>query len=183
MFGELLPVDAIARAERLASETGLLVVVGSSLEVWPVAGLPGETVAAGGSLAILNRDPTPFDELATLVVRDAAPVRSLSRGCSVRRGRGMTGPMATKEKPTQDVIGRLAARGEEALNRLAELPGGTTALEAFNDLRQRVDDLSSARCAASTRSSSASRSSRRSSPRSSGRRSRRPKAPNRKAAP
>ena len=41
MFGELLPVDAFARAERLAREAGVLVAVGSSLQVWPVAGLPG----------------------------------------------------------------------------------------------------------------------------------------------
>jgi hypothetical protein len=54
----------------------------------------------------------------------------------------MTGPVATKEKSTQDVIGRLANRGEEALNLLSELPGGSTALRAFNDLRQRVDELS-----------------------------------------
>ena len=72
MFGELLPVEAMARAEQLARETALLLVVGSSLEVWPVAGLPGETVAAGGAMAILNRDPTPYDELATLLVRDSA---------------------------------------------------------------------------------------------------------------
>jgi DNA repair ATPase RecN len=45
----------------------------------------------------------------------------------------------TKEK---DVLGRLADRGEEALQRLAELPGGTKALKAYNDLRERVDDLS-----------------------------------------
>jgi hypothetical protein len=53
----------------------------------------------------------------------------------------MTEPMATKEKSTQDVLGRLAGRGEEALNRLTELPGGNAAVRAFNDLRQRVDDL------------------------------------------
>ena len=50
--------------------------------------------------------------------------------------------MATKEDSAPDVIGRLAARGEDALSRLAELPGGTKALRAFNDLRQRVDELS-----------------------------------------
>jgi hypothetical protein len=53
----------------------------------------------------------------------------------------MTRPMATKEKSTQDVIARLAGRGEEALNRLTDLPGGNAAVRAFNDLRQRVDDL------------------------------------------
>jgi NAD-dependent deacetylase len=72
MFGELLPSDAITRAEGLARETGLLLVVGSSLEVWPVAGLAGEAVAAGGALAILNRDPTPFDTLAKLLVRESS---------------------------------------------------------------------------------------------------------------
>ena len=54
----------------------------------------------------------------------------------------MTGHVASKEKSTQDVIGRLAGRGEDALQRLTELPGGTKALRAFNDLRNRVDDLS-----------------------------------------
>ena len=72
MFGELLPVDAMARAEGLVRETGLLIVVGSSLEVWPVAGLPEQAVAAGATLAILNRDATPFDGLASLVVREPA---------------------------------------------------------------------------------------------------------------
>jgi NAD-dependent deacetylase len=69
MFGELLPADAMERAERLARETGLLLVVGSSLQVWPVAGLPGDTVAAGGALAILNLEETPYDASAELVVR------------------------------------------------------------------------------------------------------------------
>ena len=43
MFGELLPAAAIERATALAQGAGLLLVVGSSLEVWPVAGLPDET--------------------------------------------------------------------------------------------------------------------------------------------
>ena len=42
----------------------------------------------------------------------------------------------------KDVLGRLADRGEEALQKIAELPGGTKALKAFNELRERVDDLS-----------------------------------------
>jgi hypothetical protein len=41
-----------------------------------------------------------------------------------------------------DVIARLASKGEQAINRLADLPGGTKALQMFNDLRVRVDDLS-----------------------------------------
>jgi len=68
MFGELLPEAAIARAVQLASAAGLLLVVGSSLEVYPVAGLPLETLAAGGSLAIVNRGTTPFDARASVTI-------------------------------------------------------------------------------------------------------------------
>lgn len=54
----------------------------------------------------------------------------------------MTGRMTTKDTARQDVIGRLAGRGEDALQRLADLPGGNKAVKAFNDLRARVDELS-----------------------------------------
>ena len=70
MFGEQLPARAMARAEALCRDTRLLVVLGSSLEVWPVAGLPRETVRAGGRLAIVNLDETPYDGDAALIVRD-----------------------------------------------------------------------------------------------------------------
>jgi NAD-dependent deacetylase len=72
MFGELLPVAAIERATALAQNAELLLVVGTSLEVWPVAGLPDETLAHGGKLAIVNRDPTPYDERAQLVIHASA---------------------------------------------------------------------------------------------------------------
>ena len=68
MFGELLPPGAMERASALAAAARLLLVVGSSLEVYPVAGLPLETLAAGGSLAIVNRGPTPFDGRASVVI-------------------------------------------------------------------------------------------------------------------
>jgi NAD-dependent protein deacetylase/lipoamidase len=72
MFGEYLPVEAIERSVRLAGEAALMLVVGSSLEVYPVASLPDETLAAGGTLAIVNRGGTPFDERATVVVDGGA---------------------------------------------------------------------------------------------------------------
>jgi NAD-dependent deacetylase len=72
MFGELLPVEAIERATELAQRAGLLLVVGSTLEVYPVAGLPEETVSAGGELAIVNRGSTPFDRLATIRIDGGA---------------------------------------------------------------------------------------------------------------
>jgi len=72
MFGEMLPALAIERAQQLAAEARLLLVVGSSLEVYPVAGLPEETLAAGGSLAIVNRGPTPWDAHADVVIDGGA---------------------------------------------------------------------------------------------------------------
>jgi NAD-dependent deacetylase len=65
-FGELLPQEAIDPAFALAASAGLLLVVGSALEVQPVAGLPYETLNAGGAVAIVNRGPTAFDGRATL---------------------------------------------------------------------------------------------------------------------
>jgi len=48
----------------------------------------------------------------------------------------------TKKTTDEDVIARLAGKGEQAINRIAELPGGTRALQMFNELKTRVDDLS-----------------------------------------
>ena len=64
LFGELLPAGAMARADRLAAEAALLLVVGTTLEVWPVGALPERTKEAGGAVAIVNRGPTAFDRRA-----------------------------------------------------------------------------------------------------------------------
>ncbi len=73
MFGELLPAGAMERATQLARGAGIVLVVGSSLEVWPVAGLPLEARA----FAIVNRGPTALDEQALLKV-DAGAGETLS---------------------------------------------------------------------------------------------------------
>jgi NAD-dependent deacetylase len=65
-FGELLPAEAIDRAFELARRAALLLVVGSALEVYPVAALPEETLAAGGRLAIVNKGGTHYDGRAEL---------------------------------------------------------------------------------------------------------------------
>jgi NAD-dependent deacetylase len=78
MFGELLPAGAIDRATQLALAAGLLLVVGSALEVYPVAGLPEEALSAGGTLAIVNRGQTPYDDRADLKV-DAGAGETLTR--------------------------------------------------------------------------------------------------------
>jgi NAD-dependent deacetylase len=61
LFGELLPADAMAEAESLAARADLMLCVGSSLEVYPVAGLPSVTLGRGGRLAVITQGPTPFD--------------------------------------------------------------------------------------------------------------------------
>ena len=61
LFGELLPAEAMAEAEALASRADLLLCVGSSLEVYPVAALPSTTLARGGRIAIVTQGPTPYD--------------------------------------------------------------------------------------------------------------------------
>jgi NAD-dependent deacetylase len=71
-FGELLPAEAIDRAYKLAREASLMLVVGSALEVFPVAELPLETLRSGGSLAIVNRGPTALDDRAEIKVNAAA---------------------------------------------------------------------------------------------------------------
>jgi len=71
-FGELLPPEAIDRAYELARRARLLLVVGSALEVYPVAGLPLETIGTGGELAIVNRGPTAFDPRAALKIDGSA---------------------------------------------------------------------------------------------------------------
>ena len=68
LFGELLPAAAMERATQLARGARLLLVVGSSLEVWPVAGLPLEARA----FAIVNRGPTALDERALLKIDGGA---------------------------------------------------------------------------------------------------------------
>jgi NAD-dependent deacetylase len=65
-FGELLPAAALERAFELARGAGLLLVVGSALEVHPIAGLPLETIRAGGELAIVNRGATALDGEASV---------------------------------------------------------------------------------------------------------------------
>ncbi len=61
LFGEMLPEREIERAYALAANADLLLCVGSSLEVWPVAELPQITLGAGGSVAVVTMGPTPYD--------------------------------------------------------------------------------------------------------------------------
>ena len=66
LFGELLPEAEIQRGYELAAKTDLLVCVGSSLEVWPVAELPQVTLDAGGVVSIVTMGATPYDHRAAV---------------------------------------------------------------------------------------------------------------------
>ena len=66
LFGELLPAQALERARQLCEGAEVLLCIGSSLEVHPVAALPLLTRDAGGSVAILTQGPTPLDGIADL---------------------------------------------------------------------------------------------------------------------
>jgi NAD-dependent deacetylase len=64
LFGELLPEAAMREAQELAEGADLMLCVGSSLEVHPVAGLPAMCLDSGGRLAIVTKSSTPYDRQA-----------------------------------------------------------------------------------------------------------------------
>jgi len=66
LFGELLPEGALEEAYALAAGADLLLCVGSSLEVHPIAQLPGVTRAAGGEVAVVTQGPTSWDRRAAV---------------------------------------------------------------------------------------------------------------------
>jgi NAD-dependent protein deacetylase/lipoamidase len=72
-FGQQLVPEVIARAMRAAEEADLLLAVGSSLQVYPVAGAVPAAKAAGARVVILNAQPTPFDGIADAVL--SGPLR------------------------------------------------------------------------------------------------------------
>lgn len=65
-FGEMLPREAIEAADRHARKADLMLVLGTSLIVYPAASLPEKTLCSGGKIVIVNDMPTPLDEHATL---------------------------------------------------------------------------------------------------------------------
>lgn len=67
-FGQPMPQQAMRRAESETLAADLFIVAGSSLVVYPAAGFPALARRNGAALAIVNRDPTGFDDLADLVL-------------------------------------------------------------------------------------------------------------------
>jgi NAD-dependent deacetylase len=70
-FGQPMPVEAMRRAEEEAMAADCFVVLGSSLVVYPAAGLPVLARRNGARLIIVNREPTDIDDIADLVVNNS----------------------------------------------------------------------------------------------------------------
>ncbi|MEK6243373.1 MAG: NAD-dependent deacylase [Pseudomonadota bacterium] len=69
-FGQALVPEVIDRAMRAAEEADLFLSVGTSLQVYPIAGAVPAARAVGAKIVILNAEPTPFDVIADAVFRD-----------------------------------------------------------------------------------------------------------------
>lgn len=71
-FGEAMPARAVADAFELAQASDLMLVVGSTLQVYPAADVPLQAAQAGAPMVIVNLEPTPLDRLALVVIRGKA---------------------------------------------------------------------------------------------------------------
>ena len=71
-FGESLPEEAFVRSQELAMRADVMLVLGTSLTVFPAAGLPRLTLQRGGKVFIVNAQPTPLDEFAVARYEDLA---------------------------------------------------------------------------------------------------------------
>jgi NAD-dependent deacetylase len=74
LFGEQLPVKELQAARRAAARCNVMLIAGSSLEVAPACDLPVLAHAQGASVILVNRDPTPVDYLAQIIIRDDVAV-------------------------------------------------------------------------------------------------------------
>lgn len=85
LFNEQLP-EAVTEAEKLLSRADLLLVLGSSLGVYPAASLVSHSKETGGKVVIINNDPTPYDHLADLVYRGglAEAMEALKKNLNLR---------------------------------------------------------------------------------------------------
>lgn len=69
-FGQALPADVLEASFHVATTVDVLLVLGSSLVVHPAASIPAAAAEAGARLVIVNREPTPLDGMAEVVLRE-----------------------------------------------------------------------------------------------------------------
>ena len=68
LFGEAMPAAEVQEAYDLAERSDVVLVVGSSLVVYPAADVPLAALRAGARMIVVNAEPTPFDRLASVVI-------------------------------------------------------------------------------------------------------------------
>lgn len=71
-FGQAMPERETLQAFEAAESCDLMLVIGSSLQVYPAASIPDTAVRAGAPLIIINNEPTPKDDIADVVLRGSA---------------------------------------------------------------------------------------------------------------
>ena len=137
MFGEMLPAAAIERAQQLAAEAGLLLVVGSSLEVIPSPACPRRrsprAAPSRSSIAARRRGTRTRTSLSTA-----------GRGRRSARWRLSSWHRAEEEEMGERKAGSVEPSGRPERRRdpeLAEAPGADKVLQAFKGLADKVDDL------------------------------------------
>jgi NAD-dependent protein deacetylase/lipoamidase len=98
-FGQPLVPDVIRRAMQVANEADLFLAIGTSLQVYPVAGVVAVARASTARVVIVNAEPTPFDEAADAVLRqpigDILPVLC---GCDGQYGERGTARSSREER-------------------------------------------------------------------------------------
>lgn len=72
MFGEMLPQGEMTKAERFADEADAVLVVGSTVSVWPAADIPISMARLGKSMVIVNQGETEADHIADVIVEESA---------------------------------------------------------------------------------------------------------------
>ena len=70
-FGQAMPEDKMARAIKYAGDCDFCIALGSSLIVYPAASVPSHAAKSGAKLMIINREETPLDSMADLVIHDS----------------------------------------------------------------------------------------------------------------
>ncbi len=98
-FGQSLDAVDMQRAWDAARQCDVMIAVGTTLLVFPVAGLPELALASGARLAVINAEPTAFDDRAEIVIRDDA-------GCVLEEVAKLLEPTTREPEGTKEAHGR-----------------------------------------------------------------------------
>ena len=89
LFGELLPVGTLLEAQQEADVCDVMLVAGSSLEVYPAAGLPMRATQHGAQVIVVNYEPTHMDEHSAVVLHEDVAITLPMIAAKVKEIKGM----------------------------------------------------------------------------------------------